>query len=324
MSVLDALLRVLRPGGAPCITTAFDAELAVHGFRPEDAPAEVGVLRSLAAAGPLGVDVLVACLAAPGMDRKRVTRAVEALVAAGHVRRAQGHVALEPRWQDRFARFARLEGAEGRPEPPVTVPELDWSAALAHLATRARPVDGPALVAGLAGPSGWAANGADARALARRLETTPVEVVVLLGWLVPRLGHPGLTALVRHGLRRVEAASLAALGEAPSGPQALDASLFTCLTDFADVLEPAVLDAQPDRREELLRRWCWFLDVAIPRETFPASVSRLVALDYRRALADLEAAAISREAMEVHARLLQEERVRRKAAAEAYTSGRRE
>jgi hypothetical protein len=323
MNPLDALLRVLRPGGPPWTAPAFDAELAAHGFVPQDAPAEFGVLRSLAAAGPLRLDVLVACLGAPGMDRKRVVRAVDVLAAAGHVGRVQGVVTLDPRWRGRFARFAMLD-ADAGPVSPLPLPALDFPAALAHLVARARPLEGDALAARFARLLGWDEHGDDAAALSRRLRTLAPEVVTLLGWLAPRLGHPETMALVHRGLERVADAALEALGQAPSGPQALDASLFTCVSDFADVLTPALLDAHADRREELLRRWCWFLGVAIPRETFPASVARLVSLDVRRALADLEAAAITREAMAVQARLLDEERARRKAAAEAYTSGRRE
>ncbi|MCK6571934.1 hypothetical protein L6V77_12660 [Myxococcota bacterium] len=323
MTALDALLRVLRPGGPPWAAPVFDAELAALGFVPRDAPAEVGVLRSLAAAGPLGFDVLVACLRSPALDRKRIRRAVDVLQAGGHVQRLEpdGVVALAARWQGRFAQFATLD--EG-PVAPVTLAGLDFPAVLVYLSAHARPVEGPALVARLARLLAWNEAGPEAADLARSVSALPPAIGALLGWLAPRLGHPETMALVHCGLTRVQRAAEAALGVAPSGPHALDASLFTCLSDFADVLTPEVLDAQAERREELLRRWCWFLGVAVPRETFPASVSRLVALDVRRALADLEAAAIGREALAVQTRLLDEERARRKAAAEAYTSGRRE
>lgn len=315
MSPLDRLLAVLRPGGPAVATGAFDAELATLGVELTDAAAESEILRCLAAAGPMLRDVLRATL--ERTPKSPIQPHLERLVARGYVVVSGKSYDLAPAWRGRFGEFARLN------ESPLQPPVVDWPGALTALTKGSRCE--PAKVAEvLCGALGWPLAGAEFECVRAAVTRCDGETRALLAWLAPRAGHPTLRLLVDYGISRVEAGAQAALGESPGRVQALEASLFVCLSDFADVLTPVVLDAPGERREELLRRWCWFLGVPVPQETPGRTVIRLASLDYRRVLASLEAAEIEAESQAVQAKLFDEERARRKAAAESYSSGRRE
>ena len=313
MNPLQTLLDVLRPGGAPIAAAEADAELRALGLVL--APGDAEIVRALAVAGPLLLDVLAATVSLPP---KALAARIAALVAAGHLVRHAPRVSLAPRWQGLFGEMARL------PEPPLSAPGVSWRDALDALSRGPASPSAHELPSHLAAAMGWAPNERAGSGLPARLAALDEPTRALLSWLAPRLAEPALTPLLRFGVERVRVAALAATGEGPDEMAALEASLFLWLGDLADVLTPALLQAQADRREELLRRWCWFLGVAVPQETLPVSLARLVRLDYRRIRADLEAAAVEQEAQAVQKQLLDEERARRKAAAESYASGRRE
>lgn len=316
---LGRLLDMLRPGGPAMADAAFDAELAALGLQFTDPELEVEILRCLAAAGPMMRDVLRATL--ERTPKQPLGPPLERLVAAGYVVAVGRAVDLAPAWRGRFGEFARLPAADapGAPKPPA----LEWGQALMALAAHKPCIPariGEDLCAALGGPK----DAELARQLTTRASAFGGETQTLIAWLAPKTSSVPLRDLLAFGVARVEAAATSALGAAPDRAAAVEASLFVCLSDFADVLTPAVLDAPGERREELLRRWCWFLGVPVPQERAAHSLRRLVSLDARRIRASLDAAAIDAEAQEVQKRLLDAERARRKAAAEAYASGRRE
>lgn len=314
MNPLDQLLAFLRPGGPAVATGAFDAELAALGIELTEAAAESEILRCLAV-GPMLRDVLRATL--ERSPKSPIQPHVERLVARGYVVLTGKAYDLAPAWRGRFGEFARL------PESILRPPVVDWPGALAALTKGSHGT--PGTVAGtLCVALGWPTAGPEFEAVEAAVARFDTETRALLGWLAPKLGSPALRVLVDYGVARVAAAAQAALGESPPRVSALEASLFVCLSDFAEVLTPPVLNAPGERREELLRRWCWFLGVPVPHETAGRTVTRLVSLDYRRILASLESAAIEAEVQAVQSGLFEAERARRKAAAEAYSSGRRE
>lgn len=313
MNPLQRLLDLLRPGGPRVAASDLDAELRAHGLDLTAPDAEI--VRALAVAGPLLADVLSATV---GMSAKALAARLGALEAAGHVVREGARIGLAPRWQGLFTEMARLA------ESPLAPPSLDWKGALEALGKGPAVSSGHDLAALLSAAMRWPETARARGALPARLAALDEATRGLLTWLAPRLVDSPLTPLVTFGVARVRLAAESATGEAPDELGALEASLFLCLADFADVITPEVLQAQADRREELLRRWCWFLGVPVPQETLAVSLSRLVRLDFRRIRADLEAAAVAREVEATQKQLLDEERARRKAAADAYASGRRE
>jgi hypothetical protein len=315
-SVLQSLLDMLRPGGAPVAGPAFDAELAALGLELA-APVEAEILRCLAAAGPMLRDVLRATL--ERSPKEKLLPHVDRLIGQGYVQQSGKSLDLAPAWRGRFGEFARLPGSAN----PGPTPAPAWGAALTALTVHSACA--PARLGDdLCKALGWATGGDESRALNAAAARFGGETQTLLAWLAPKLSATPLRALVEYGSDRVTAAARAALADTPTRAEALEASLFVCLSDFADVLTPAVLDAPGERREELLRRWFWFLGLPVPQETPTHSLTRLVSLDYRRICASLEAAAIDEEVQAVQRRLLDEERARRKSAADAYASGRRE
>jgi hypothetical protein len=313
-TLFQRLLDVLRPGGAPVSGPAFDAELAALGLEL-DAPVQADILRCLAAAGPMLRDVLRATL--ERSPKEKLQPQIDRLIGRGYVVQTGKSLDLAPAWRGRFGEFARLPAPEG------TGPAPAWGAALTALTAHAACA--PARLGDdLCRALGWPTGGDEARALNAAAARFGGETQTLLAWLAPKLASPPLRALAEYGVERVTAAARAALSDAPTPVEALEASLFVCFSDFADVLTPAVLNAPGERREELLRRWFWFLGLPVPQETPAHSLTRLVSLDYRRIVASLEAAAIDEEVQAVQQKLLDEERARRKAAAESYASGRRE
>lgn len=352
MSAFDRLLRVLRPAGAGTPLQATDAELAALGIALAVPEAQGELLRFVAAAGPVLPDVLAAALCDLGLPRAALQGHAEALVAAGHLIRTPAGLALAPRWQGAFADFARLTevpaggrapgaslDANAAPDAEPDAVPFDLTAGLAALAavaqTKARPTPAEAAAVFLkAVPD--AASPEAAAALIRAIAELPPIALARLRYfaaaLAPRGAAPGpgpaaLAGLVAQGVTRVQRAAAAALADGPEAATAVDALIATQLgfhRALGDLLPAERLERQVDRRQELLRRLCHFLAVPILRETPPVSVRRLLAVDVRRIEAELSAREIDAACREEYDRLLAEERARRKAAAEAYASGRRE
>ena len=321
MSLVERLLRFMQPRGPASAGPEFDAELAALGITLPSPALQGEILRLAAAAGPLLPDILAATLddgAWKGMRRSTLDAHVAVLISAGHLSRTPAGLEIAPRWKGAFAEFERL------PASPVPAPRLDLIAGLTALtedvpdvAPELIPASLLTLLGGPVDPRAVTTLGGGVAAL------LPVPRA-RLGYFVAHLGAPALAPLARFAVERLRASSQAALSMAPDHAALLDASLLAFHRGLGELLPVETLRAAPERREELLRRFCHFLGVPISRETPPVSVRRLVAVDSRRIAAELESREIDGACEAEYARLIEEERVRRKAAAESYASGRRE
>jgi hypothetical protein len=316
---LDRLLALL-PARAPNP----DAELAALGVEAHTV-LEAIALRALAGLGPLRLTDIAAWAAAqpavPGVHRglKSLKASLGRLSTRGLVEAMpDGRYVLSGGLSGRFGDFAG-EGPDGS---AVEALPLAQAMAAAHPKTP-RPADVPdgATVLRALEVTG------DAAPLDAALAGLTPEARALAAWTSPLLSHPGTAPIPRRALTRLKGAAQAALASPPTDAEAVIATWLVLVQALADLLRPAVLDAQPLRREELIRRWAWHagqpLRTGKPVESRVFSASRMAALDYRRVLADEAAHTLREDARALQEGLLDAERTRRKEAA-AQASGRRE
>ncbi len=316
---LDALLARLQP------RTPVDAGLAESGVMIDD-PLEALVLRALAAHGPLSLTDLAAFVAASPRPA-RTESGLRAIKGAGRRLRKRGLVIdaddhrlrLSTALDSGFGAFPRLSGRDRLPTlgPP---PAIDLRAAIADLP----PPPGP----GALDPAPFAALGIDPAALAARRAALPDGARALLDWLGDRPLRAPWRASLDHGMKRLGALVGAALSTPLPPWRGFEASWLVFVEATAEVLPVTVIAPSPTRREELVRRWAWFVDcpIAAPDGVEPTFVSAaaLTRLDHRRVVADARALDVMRRAEAAAEEVLGAERKRRAEAAKAYASGRRE
>ena len=343
---LDALIARLQP------RTPVDAGLAEAGLLIDD-PLEAIVLRALALHGPQSPTDLAAFAAASPrpaevtIGLRAIGDAIRRLHKRGHLEdTGDGRHRLAAPLVGRFGAFPRLAGAEHAEAPPI-----DLAAALATLPdkpTAARSLTGALLAAALA-PAATSATHAtpathathatpathaplDPTALDRQITALPAPARALLDWLADPITRPPLRATLLHAMTRVTALVDTALAEPLPPERAFQATWLTFITSIADLLPPSLLAHTPPRREELIRRWAWFVGCPITTshgthrgiEPPLISAAALARLDHRRLLADERALAVLAEAEAAATKLLDAERKRREEAARAYANGRRE
>lgn len=316
---LDALLARLQP------RTPVDAGLAEAGVMIDD-PLEALVLRGLAAHGPLSLTDLAAFVAASPRPAQTES-GLRAIKAAGRRLRKRGLVddagdhrlRLTTALDGLFGAFPRLGGRDRLPtlgSPPA----IDLRAALTGLPPTAEhpPLD----------PAPFAALGFEAAALANHRAALGDDARALLDWLGARPLAAPWRASLDHGVRRLDALVDTALATPLPPWRGFEASWLVFVEATAEVMPVAVIAASPTRREELVRRWAWFVDcpIAAADGAEPAFVSAaaLTRLDYRRVVADARALDVMRRAEAAADNVIAAERKRRAEAAKAYASGRRE